>query len=229
MLEVERLAFGGIADLGSVADLVGVVGIEQDAVGTEFQRLEGSLGLLGGGDAGQQVGLLANAGDQVFEGNNRPVLADDGRVVGLLGGGFGEGLVVLIEDADVGTLWGVAAAAERRQIRGAGEVVRQIDRAVALAVLADEDGVGLAVAIGLDIVDNVGVRAERRDVDVAEFADPADIVVVDEHPVDAGLDTGRDPLFACLPVADGVVGLDPDGACHTRAVSARGLEHGGSW
>jgi hypothetical protein len=113
VLEVECFTFGGIPHVDRVADLVGIIGIQQNAVRAEFQCLEGGLGLLGCGDAGQQVCLLADAGDQVFQRDDRPVLADNSGVVGIDGGSLGESLVVLVENTDVGSLWPVVAAAER--------------------------------------------------------------------------------------------------------------------
>jgi hypothetical protein len=223
--EVERLAVGRVAGLDGAADLVGGVRVEEDPVRADLQRLEGGPGLGGGRRARDEVRLVADPRDEVLQRDDRPVLTDDHGEFGLVGGCLGELLVLGAEDADVRSLRAVVAAAQRGQVRRPGEVLGHRDRPVALAALADEVRVGLRVALG--VVDHVGVGAERRHVHVAELPDAADVVLVDEHPVRAGLDGRRDPSLARLPVADRAVGFDPDRACHYRHLSARRLENCG--
>jgi len=143
VLEVERFSPHLVAYLDRLAYLVYVVGVEQDAVGAEFQRLVGRPGILGGSDAGDEIRLLADAGDEVFERNDLPVLADDDSEVGFGGDRFGERLVVLVEDSDVAAVGGGPVLPERREVRGTGEVGREVDRAVAFAVFSDDGGVSL--------------------------------------------------------------------------------------
>jgi hypothetical protein len=210
--QFQRLAVGGVAGLDGRADLVGVVRVQQHGVGPELQRLERRPGLLGGLDARDEVRLLADAGDEVLQRDDRPVLADDDGVVGIAGGLLGQFLVTRAQHPDV-RAGGALGPAEGRQVGAPGEVARQVDRPVALAALPDDDGVRVGLLLVLGLVDDVDVVAgERGDVDPPEFADPRHVPPVDEHPVDAGLEAGGDAALACLPVADRVVGLQPDGA-----------------
>jgi len=221
--EVERLAVGGVASLHRAADLVGRVRIEEDAVGADLQRLEGRLRLRCRRRARDEVRLLADPRDQVLKRDDRPVLADDDRELGVVGGLLGEALVLGAEHPDVHALRAVVAPANRREVRGARQILGHVDGAVSLAALPDEVGVGLSVALG--VVDHVRLRAECGDRDVAQVADAAHVRLVDQYPVRAGLDGGRDPSLARLPVADIPVGFHPDRACHCRNLTAGGLEN----
>jgi len=69
---------------------------------------------------------------------------------------------------------------------------------------------------------------ERGDVYFAEFRDAVDVFLVDQYPVDAGLDTGGYPAFPCLPIADLAVGFEPDASSHTPTSATAGLERGGT-
>jgi hypothetical protein len=91
-----------------------------------------------------------------------------------------------------------------------------------LAALADDDGVG----VGVHDVDVVA--REDGDVDGAEFSHAVDVALVDEHPVNAGFETGGDAALTRLPVADGVVGFQPDGVCHISSVVGRLLNVAGA-
>ena len=217
-LEVEVLALGVVTDLDRAPDLVGVARIEQHAVRPGFERLERRPGLLGRLDARHEVGLLADARDEVLERDDGPVLADDEGIIGLARCGLGERLVVLVEHSDVRAV-GVAAA-HGREIRRPRVVGRQVGRAVALAALPDDLRVG-----SLAVVDGVDAAAvhERRDRHRAEVADLRDVALVTEHPVDAGFEPRGDPFFPVLPVAHRVVGFEPDRTCHTGRSEASGL------
>jgi len=137
-----------------------------------------------------------------------------------------ERLVLLAEDVDVARV-GVPAP-EGREVRAPREVRGEVDGAVALAALPDDPRVGFRVLVRVGLVDDVHVvRPERRDVHGAEFADLLDVLLVDEHPVHAGLQSGGDASLPGLPVADRVVGLQPDGPCHWRKETARGLQRTG--
>ncbi len=142
VLQVERFPPHLVTDLDRLADFVEVVGVQQDAVSPDFQRLVGRSCVLSGPDTGDEVRLLADPGDEVFERNDLPVLADDDSEVGFGGDRLGEGLVVLVEDADVAAVGGGPVLPERREVRGAGEIRREVDRAVALTVFADDGRIG---------------------------------------------------------------------------------------
>src|SRR5699024_1212110 len=57
----------------------------------------------------------------------------------------------------------------------------------------------------------------------AEVAHPRDVRLVAEHPVDAGFETRSDPFFSPLPIADRVVGFEPDRTCHVVRSKRAGL------
>ena len=253
-LKVERLAFGVVAHFHGLPDLVGIVGVEQHPVGADLERLERGLGLLRGSDARDQVGLLADPRDEVLEGDDRPVVADHDGVVGVGGGLLGERLVLLREDSDVRPLGPVVRPPEGGEIRRPREVGRKVHGAVSLTVLAYDVRVGVsvpvrvpvtelrgvhravvgrvaAVAVTTDFVDEGGLggRVERRNRHVAEITDAPDVGLVDEHPVDPRFEPRGDPPLPCLPVADRVVGLQPDASCHlVRCNSGSALERGDS-
>jgi len=171
------------------------------------------------------VCLVADARDEVLERDDGPVLADDDGDVGRRRRRLGERLVLGTEHADVRALCPVVATPQGGEVCRAGEVVREVDAAVALAALPDERRVrlgGLAAA-----VDDVGVGQERRHVDRTEVTDAAHVVFVDQYPVCARLDGGRDPSLSRLPVPDAVVGFHPDRACHYPSLTATGLENCG--
>jgi hypothetical protein len=72
------------------------------------------------------------------------------------------------------------------------------------------------------------ITGEGSNVDFAEFTNAFDIVLVDQHPVDARLKSSGDASLAVLPVANFVVCFEPDGACHVDMLVGGGLERGAS-